>query len=134
MPARRKRANSFWGSSTVWVNCSRVRPTARWISRPTSSLRVAMTSRPLPPPAVSAITSAISCGEPIRHSTARACSLVVPVPRSLGRWYSGERRTRKMPEAVSKSRSTTEASDGGANWERIRSLLVALPATCPYRA
>ena len=58
-------------------------------------------------------------------------TFVVPVPRRLGRWNSGERRTRRSPEGVSKTRSTMLGSVGAANWERIRSALVAEPATCP---
>ena len=90
-----------------------------------------MTSLPSPAPAVSAIAAGRACGDPIRHIRALACSFVVPVPRSLGRWNSGERRTRCSPEGVSKTRSTMLGSVGAANWERILSALVAEPATCP---
>ncbi|CPU67720.1 Uncharacterised protein [Mycobacteroides abscessus] len=66
-----------------------------------------------------------------RQSRTEACCVVVPVPRFLGRRYSGVRRTRKTPAGTSSTRSTYDSTSGPANAERRRSSLAASEATLP---
>ena len=95
-PARRKVAKSPWGRSTTVVNCWASMPSSpdsRW---PASSSREASGSQ-----------------RPSTSSRTRtdACSVVVPVPRALGRVHAGERRTsiRRLPTVSSHSTAGCDA-------------------------
>ena len=71
--ARRKRANFPCGRTTVWVNCSRLRPTTRAICASASPTRVTGSSSGSP-------STWARC-----HSLTVAFWVVVPWPRRLAR-------------------------------------------------
>ncbi len=116
---RRNSANSPWGSTTVCTNWARVRPTIRATSVPTSWVLVPITS------------PASASGDDSRTSVAAAFWFVVPVPRALGRWCCGLRRTRWIPAAVSNTSSTYGSTPGAAWWLCSRSRLEPSLASDP---
>lgn len=118
--ARRKRANSPCGNSTTWQNCSRLMPSSCSISSPISWWERLRASQRSP-----------------SYSRSQLCalSLVVPVPRFLGRSCSGRRViSRRRPPAVS-SRVTSVGVAASA-WSLRRLVPGAWrgPGTDPYRA
>ncbi len=87
-------ANWPCGRTTVWVNCSRLRPMALR-SSPVASWMFDETAAP-----------SVSEGSDSFHSMMRGFSVVVPLPRFLARSWRGERRTRYRPRLVSTTSST----------------------------
>ena len=117
--ARRKAANSPWGSRTTLLNCSSPMPRTSVSTAATSSWRLSLPTQ---------LPDTCSC------RTTRAGALVMPCPRFFGRRNSGERSTRnRRPEAVNSS--VTLGTTSGAAWSLRRERpLGRAPGTAAYRA
>ena len=119
LSARRNCANSPCGSSTTWKNWSALMPSSGSSSAAASSMRVD-TEAQLPARSSSRWT--------------RACSVVVPAPRALGRSCAGLRviRQRRPPRVTS---SSTSVRTAGSAWsDRSRPVLPRTPGTRPNSA
>jgi hypothetical protein len=122
--ARRNRAKSPWGSSTTWTNCSCVMPTRR----ASSSLASCTPDQR----AVHSSDSSAGRSGATRTLTV-PLSAVVPVPRALGRRWSGVRTTcTARPPTV--AHSSTEVRTPSGAWSLRSCLSPREPGTRPNNA